>query len=237
MKSIVGSPYYVAPEVLEENYGLQCDIWSLGVILYILLSGYLPFGGDNPGEVFEKIKAGKYSFNQSEWDKVSDEAKDLIKHMLEINTKKRYSASKCLDHKWFSVAEDLKGDEADPLDINLLNNLKEYKSESMLKKAALSVLVKTLNAKQIGKLKKAFEAIDTDYTGYIDADELSEAMKKSNLDTPAKEIDKIISEIDYKGNKQINYSEFIAATFHTKKILNDSKMTMLFKEFDIDGSG
>lgn len=107
----------------------------------------------------------------------------------------------------------------------------------MLKKTAMSVLVKLVTAKEIGQLKKQFEAIDTDFTGYIDAEELSEAMKKSNLKVPAQEIDKIISEIDYKGNKQINYSEFIAATLTTKKILNDSRLKVLFREFDVDNSG
>lgn len=62
-------------------------------------------------------------------------------------------------------------------------------------------------------------------------------MKKSNLNVPVKEIDKIIGEIDYRGNKRINYSEFIAATFQTKRILNDSKLRILFREFDVDNSG
>lgn len=129
------------------------------------------------------------------------------------------------------------GEENDALDLGLLQNLKEFKSTSVLKKTALSVLVKLVTAKEIEKLKKQFEAIDTDFTGYIDAEELSEAMKKSNLKVPAQEIDKIIDEIDYKGNKQINYSEFIAATLTTKKILNDSRLKVLFREFDVDNSG
>ena len=87
MKSIVGSPYYVAPEVLDAKYGLQCDIWSLGVILYILLCGYLPFMGATPTEIFDKISEGKYSMKQKEWNKVCNEAKDLVKKMLETNPK------------------------------------------------------------------------------------------------------------------------------------------------------
>lgn len=132
----------------------------------------------------------------------------------------------------------MKGDvEKDPLDIDILHNLKEFKSTSTLKKTAMRVLVKMLTTKEIGKLKAQFETIDTDNTGYIDAEELAEAMKKSNLSVPASEIDRIIREIDYKGNHQINYSEFLAATLHTKKILNNSRMLVLFKEFDVDNSG
>lgn len=175
---------------------------------------------------------------QKEWKKVSPEAKELVKGMLNLNVKKRLTASECLEHKWFEVAENLKSDkEKDALDINILKNLKEFKSTSILKKAALSVLVKMLTAKEIKSLKLQFEKIDTDHTGFIDGEELAEAMKKSNLDVPAKEIDRIIKEIDYKGNKQINYSEFIAATLQTKKTLNDARLKVLFKEFDVDNTG
>jgi calcium-dependent protein kinase len=82
MSTIVGTPYYIAPEVLKGNYNDKCDVWSLGVIMYILLSGYLPFGGTGAAAVFEKVLEGKISFSQKEWKKVSDEAIDLIKNML-----------------------------------------------------------------------------------------------------------------------------------------------------------
>lgn len=62
MKTLVGTPYYVAPEVLLGQYGVECDTWSLGVIMYTLLSGYLPFYGTTPGEVFERIRNGKVTF-------------------------------------------------------------------------------------------------------------------------------------------------------------------------------
>jgi calcium-dependent protein kinase len=93
MKTIVGTPYYIAPEVLQGKYGLKCDIWSLGVILYILLSGYLPFSGGTVAEIFEKVSKGEYTFTQKEWKQVSPEAIDLVKCMLQVNTKKRLSAA------------------------------------------------------------------------------------------------------------------------------------------------
>ena len=85
MKTIVGTPYYLAPEVLSGVYSYECDLWSLGVILYIMLSGYLPFTGKNAPEVFGRIKQGDYNFKMKEWDKVSVHGKNLVKRLLTVN--------------------------------------------------------------------------------------------------------------------------------------------------------
>lgn len=92
LKSIVGSPYYIAPEVLSGAYGLECDIWSLGVILFTMLSGMVPFNGSSVSEIFDKIQIGSYSFSGIEWNMVSEEAKDLITGMLKIDITDRLTA-------------------------------------------------------------------------------------------------------------------------------------------------
>ena len=92
METIVGTPYYIAPEVLEGDYGYECDIWSLGVMLYILLSGYLPFSGKSPAIVFERILEANVSFKQKEWLKVSAEGIDLVKQMLARSPTRRITA-------------------------------------------------------------------------------------------------------------------------------------------------
>ena len=91
----------MAPEVLTESYDNKCDIWSLGVIMYVLLSGYLPFQGPNKYEVFKKILAGKYHFNHKEFAKVTEEAKDLIRRFLQVDSEKRISIQDALKHPWF----------------------------------------------------------------------------------------------------------------------------------------
>lgn len=83
--SIVGTPYYVAPEVLGGKYGIECDCWSIGIIMYIILSGFLPFSGPTPESVFEQVKAASYTFEHEEFKKISSEAKDLIAKLLEVD--------------------------------------------------------------------------------------------------------------------------------------------------------
>lgn len=101
LHSVVGTPYYVAPEVLTQEYDMRCDIWSLGVILYILLCGYPPFNGKNSRDVISKIKRGKVEFDYEDWKHISVEAMSLIKCMLTVDVAERISIDKALNHKWF----------------------------------------------------------------------------------------------------------------------------------------
>jgi calcium-dependent protein kinase len=89
MRTKVGTPYYVAPEVLKKKYTKSCDIWSIGVITYILLCGYPPFYGDSDNQIFESVKAGKFDFPSPEWDTISDAAKDFVCYMLKLDPSKR----------------------------------------------------------------------------------------------------------------------------------------------------
>jgi len=91
MHTRAGTPYYIAPEVLLGNYGMECDIWSLGVILYILVAGYPPFYGNTDTEILRKVKANTRDFTGSEWSAVSDSIKDLIDKMLVTNVNDRYN--------------------------------------------------------------------------------------------------------------------------------------------------
>ena len=97
---MVGTPYYIAPEVLNKSYDEKCDMWSVGVITFILLSGSPPFGGKNEKDIMNTVKSGKYNFNNPAWKNVSDLAKQFIERLLEMDPSKRMSAAEALHHDW-----------------------------------------------------------------------------------------------------------------------------------------
>ena len=107
LSEIVGTPYYVAPEVLMTNYSTECDMWSVGVLMYIMLWGYLPFTGTNTNEVFNKILEGQYSIDLPEWRKISPEWKDLLKKLLVVNHTKRIKTEDAINHEWFDTDDSI----------------------------------------------------------------------------------------------------------------------------------
>ena len=96
MEQKYGTPYYIAPEVLNNNYDEKCDLWSIGVILYILLCGYPPFNGPNEAQIIKRVKLGKSSTDEEEWHSISPEAIDLVKRLLAYKPSDRISAAEAL---------------------------------------------------------------------------------------------------------------------------------------------
>lgn len=124
LTKISGTPYYIAPEVLGEAYDEKCDVWSCGVILYVLLCGYPPFNGETDTEILKNVKKGKYDFPHEEWDSVSKEAKELISLMLKYDPKERISSKDTLNHPWIKSLE-VKSDKN--LAATTIRNMKQFK--------------------------------------------------------------------------------------------------------------
>lgn len=123
------------------------------------------------------------------------------------------------------------------MDRDIVQRMQSYRGQSLLKRAAVNVLVKHLEANQISKLKEEFEKIDTDHSGFLEVAELEQIIRDSDLQMGQEEIQAIIKELDFAENKRINYSEFIAATINVHEFLSEERLQAIFNQFDIDNTG
>ncbi|VFQ63163.1 unnamed protein product [Cuscuta campestris] len=167
---VVGSPYYVAPEVLMKSYGPEADVWTAGVILYILLSGVPPFWAETQQGIFDAVLKGDVDFESDPWPIISDSAKDLIQKMLCMRPSERLTAHEVLCHPWIcenGVAPDR------ALDPAVLSRLKQFSAMNKLKKMALRVIAESLSEEEIAGLTEMFKSMDTDNSGAITFDELN----------------------------------------------------------------
>ena len=132
----VGSSYYMAPEVLKRKYDEKCDLWSIGVILYILLTGRPPFDGNDDDEILKNVEIGIYDKTSYPYPSLSSYAKDLINKLLQYDPKKRINAEEALEHQWFKTAEFRKKDKVNTipqaLAKELISNMTKYKSNNMI---------------------------------------------------------------------------------------------------------
>ncbi|KAK3028691.1 hypothetical protein RJ639_038070 [Escallonia herrerae] len=231
---VVGSPYYVAPEVLRKHYGPESDVWSAGVILYILLSGVPPFWAETEMGIFRQILQAKLDFESEPWPAISDSAKDLIRKMLDRNPKKRPAAYEVLCHPWI-IDDRIAPDK--PLDSAVLSRLKQFSAMNKLKKMALRVIAERLSEEEIGGLKELFRMIDTDESGTISFDELKEGLRRVGSELMESEIKDLMDAADIDNSGTIDYGEFLAATVHLNKLEREENLVSAFSFFDKDGSG
>ncbi|KAK9039942.1 hypothetical protein V6N11_015124 [Hibiscus sabdariffa] len=233
-KSLVGSAYYVAPEVLRRRYGPETDIWSAGVILYILLSGFPPFNGESEQSIFDSILGGHIDFLSDPWHSISDSAKDLVRKMLREDPMERLSAFEVLNHPW--MRED--GDASDKLlDVAILTRMRQFKAMNKFKKVALKVIAENLSEEEIIGLKEMFKSMDTDNSRTITFEELKAGLHRLGSKLSESEVWQLLEAADVDGNGTIDYFEFITATMHMNRIEREERLYTAFQHFDKDNSG
>ena len=232
LKTKVGTAYYVSPEILQGNYSEKCDIWSAGVILYILLSGVPPFNGPSDLTIYKKIAEMKFDFPVNKWWKISGKAKDLIRHMIAPENE-RYTARQVMEHPWMnSTGENLNNLNFDP------SFLIEYARSNPFKKMTLLFIASRLEENEINNLKKTFEAFNLQKDGQISYEELKKGLKELNCQKITdEELCELFKSIDVDKNGKIDYTEFLAATLQKKTYLKEERLYEAFCNFDLDGCG
>ena len=180
-KRRVGTPYYMAPEMISGNFVKASDVWSIGVIMFIMVTGKQPFYGKTKDEVLIKVKNGKYDYKSLYYSKCSNSVKDLIKKMLITEPDKRMTIEACLEHSWFKQFENDKN-------INLafseeiVESLRQFQYQNLLQKEITFYLAKLFSDKEINKLKRAFTAVDKDNSGEIEYEEIPKIFKELGIE-------------------------------------------------------
>jgi calcium-dependent protein kinase len=232
---IVGSIYYIAPEVLRKKYDAKCDIWSCGVIMYILLTGYPPFSGKDNQTIMNKILDGKY--NTARLNKRCKACIDLIDNLLETDIDLRIRADVALKHKWFDIykSREIRTDIEDPNVIEkYINNLKNYQKSSNITEFALAYLIHNHpELEEVDLACKIFAKIDKKGNGKIKKEDFYEGLSSFyQSDTLKEDVSKIF------GNKKyIDYEEFIRASIDKKIFLTEESLQFAFNYFDKNGTG
>ena len=233
-----GTPYYIAPEVLQESYNEKCDVWSIGVILYLLLIGQAPFDGEDDNIICQKIISEEINYDNNRIKNLSKESIDFMKKLLEKNPDKRISSAQALEHSWIKkYAPHTKVNRA--FSRKIYKNLSNFCEKSQLSTAVVTFITNYLmNDDELKLLKKLFFELDVKGVGVITREELFKGMEECfDKKITREEVDAIFSNIDYDNNGTISFDEFVKAAIDKKKLLTEEKLKAAFALFDRNGDG
>ena len=239
-KEIIGSSYYIAPEVLKKNYNEKCDNWSVGVILYMTLTGVPPFDGETDEDIISRIKIGKYNKNNKRFLEKSSEVKDLVNSLLERDTEKRLSAKEALSHPWFkkyggrNLFCNFKKEEIMPY----IDNLFKYKYNSKIQELVIAFLVHNLgNNDETLIILKMFRFFNKSGDCKLTKNEFTLGLygykNKEDVDEMA---DIIFQRLDGDNNGYIEYEEFLRACVDKTKLMTRDNLKFAFKFLDKDNT-
>jgi calcium-dependent protein kinase len=235
-KTRAGTPYYVSPQVLTDVYTEKCDVWSAGVICYILLCGYPPFYGDSDGEIMAMVKKAYFTFPSPEWTHVSTDAKELIEAMLTLKEEDRISAEGALHHKWIQRTAQKAPEIGPEIAKRIVKNFQNFQGQSRLKKVAMTLIAQHLQEDKIDELKDIFKGIDKNDDGTLTYSEIKEGLAKSDS-TLGRNLEVALAEIDSDASGVIEYTEFLAAAMERKLYIQRDVCWNAFQVFDLNSDG
>ncbi|EER18003.1 calcium-dependent protein kinase, isoform, putative [Perkinsus marinus ATCC 50983] len=240
MTAMHGTVYYVAPEVLEGSYDSKCDVWSIGVIVYMILSGAPPFGGSTDAQIISNVRNGRFSFEGPRWAGISDSAKEFISFLLQRDPAKRPSAIEASKHEWITsnlAKNSSQSSEDGGIDRSVLEGLCQFSRQNGIKRAALGMIALSMSRNEmLENLEREFKSLDTDGSGTIKLQGLKEALMRY-LGTDDEEAERIFKKLDQSGDDEIHYSEFLAACLLTRLAMNESCIQDVFDKLDVDKTG
>jgi len=230
-----GSAYYIAPEVLSGAYDEKCDVWSCGIIMYIITTGKPPYPGRNENEIIEQAKNRPLQLTEHNAFGLSPEAVQLISRLIVKNPEYRISALEALNHPWFAKYRDSKNA---PSLKSSIASLKTFNSTAKLKDAIrLFVATQIITNKDAKELSQNFQSFDLNGDGKVSKHELLEVLRSQGHPNAYSEMEAIMAKVDSDKSGYIDYSEFLKACLEENKHLNKENLMNTFKLFDKDGNG
>ena len=238
--SIVGSSYYIAPEVFKRKYNRECDLWSAGVILYMLIVGCPPFDGNSDKKIASIIKTGIFDKDNPRWNDASSEVRDLISKLLVYDPEKRITANQALQHPWFKKTN------SDILYYNIskqeillcIQNILSYNIKSKFEELVLAYIIHNIpRQRDIRIAIKLFKLVNTHGDGRLQKEELKKTLLNFVSEEYLKNYDEIFKLLDGDNNGIIEYEEFLRAALDKKKILTENNLKLSFRFFDKENNG
>jgi len=237
LTSKIGSSYFTAPEVINSNYDEKCDLWSCGVIMYILLSGNYPFEGKDEKEVVTSILRGKFSFSNSEWKGISEEAKDLIRLLLKYKSVERISAGEALKHPW--IARHKSAEKIDLPKLSVDNFLLNISYKHKLQKMTIAYLVHQMSTNEnLKMLRDIFMQMDSSGDGRLSLEDIKQGYSQFfGHSLSDHECEEILKEVDQDKSGYIEFEEFLRVTLKVETIITEKNLKIAFSFFDKNNSG
>ena len=240
-KAVVGSSYYIAPEVLNKKYNEKCDTWSVGVILYMFLVGRAPFDGDNDDEIIQNIKMGCFNSEHHKLQTASLEVQDLVKQLLEVNVSNRLSAAEALKHPWFVKFDSkrlYKNIEVDRVEM-YIDRLMHYQINSKFQQMVLAFIVHNVpDSEETKNILKIFRQFNENDDGKLTKTELFNGLAKYVKTNKLKQyINDLFLILDGAGRGYIEYEEFLRACIDKHNVLSDEHLVYAFNFFDKNNTG
>jgi calcium-dependent protein kinase len=238
MHKKVGTSYYVAPEVLKGDYvGVQADVWSLGVIVYMLLAGTAPFDGADDEAILARIATHKPpNYETGAWKRVSSEGKDFVSKLLCVNPDERWTAERALSHPWILAQSRSIAAEKKEINDEIYNNLSRFANFSTLKRIAIEAVAFSLPHDDIKNLTNVFEGLDSDNNGYISFAGLKRGLMKHHT-ISEEECYRIFEALDAEHSGKIHLTEFVAAALQEKYHNDERYLRHAFAAMDHGNTG
>jgi serine/threonine protein kinase len=226
-----GTLAYIAPEVLKKDYTSQCDLWSLGVVTFIILSGHMPFHGSGPS-IQDDITSGYYIMKHEHWKSISQPAQEFVRALLTVNPSLRLDAKSALEHKWIT-SRTTGNTKICP---SVIDALLLWRTAPKFHRACMLMMAWLLTNEQQAQVRDYFLALDKNHDGAISFTELRDVMV-TKFNIQEEEVQQVFALLDRTHHQEIHYSEFLAAMMASRIELTEDLLHMTFHHFDTRNSG